>query len=182
MGNVDFKICTQIAIAGMASAVIGALLLSNLSLAVAKPLVRIILITMGGLILYRHLYNYKIEGALSNKKAAILGFVAGLLDTLGGGGWGPIGTPSLILSGSDPNKAVGTIEFTEPFVSLAAVVTFGVTLGFENFMWERTIPMIVGGFIITPIAGWVTSRLPKRWLGTLIGVWLIGLNIYGFLA
>ena len=137
---------------------------------------------MGFLVFYRHAFKYEITGSLSDNKAMLLGFTAGFLDTLGGGGWGPIGTPSLILSGSEPNKAVGTIEFTEPFVSLAAVITFGVTIGFESFMWNMTIPMIIGGLILTPIAGWITSKLPKRWLGILIGIWLIGLNIYGLLA
>jgi len=182
LGNVDWKICSRILIPGVVSAVIGALLLSSLSLNIAKPLVRIILIGMGGIVLYKHTFDYNITGSLSERKATILCFAAGLLDTMGGGGWGPIGTPSLILSGSDPKKAVGTIEFTEPFVSLAAVLTFGVTIGFENFMWNITIPMIIGGFILTPIAGYLTSRLPKRWLGILIGVWLIGLNVYGLLS
>ncbi len=181
MGNVDWKICKSILVPGVISAVLGALLLSSLSLNVAKPLVRVILIGMGALVLYRHLFNYNITGSLSPNQAGMLGFAAGFIDTIGGGGWGPIGTPSLILSGSDPKKAVGTIEFTEPFVSLAAVLTFGVTVGFENFMWNITIPMIIGGFILTPIAGYVTSKIPKRWLGILIGVWLIGLNIYGLI-
>ena len=182
LGNVDWKLVTKMAIPGVISAVLGASLLSWLSLSVAKPLVRIILIGMGFLVFFRHAFKYEITGSLSDNKAMLLGFTAGFLDTLGGGGWGPIGTPSLILSGSEPNKAVGTIEFTEPFVSLAAVITFGVTIGFESFMWNMTIPMIIGGLILTPIAGWVTSKLPKRWLGILIGIWLIGLNIYGLLA
>ena len=181
MGNVDWKICKNIMIPGIISAVLGAILLSRLSLNVAKPLVRLILIGMGAIVLYRHVFNYSVTGSLSPNQAGLLGFAAGFLDTLGGGGWGPIGTPSLILSGSDPKKAVGTIEFTEPFVSLAAVLTFGVTVGFENFMWNITIPMILGGLILTPIAGYMTSKIPKRWLGILIGVWLIGLNIYGLI-
>lgn len=182
LGNVDWKLVTRMAIPGIISAVLGASLLSWLSLSVAKPLVRIILIVMGFMVFYRHAFKYEIKGSLSGNQAILLGFTAGFLDTLGGGGWGPIGTPSLILSGSKPNKAVGTIEFTEPFVSLAAVITFGVTIGFESFMWNMTIPMIIGGLILTPIAGWVTSKLPKRWLGILIGIWLIGLNIYGLIA
>ena len=46
----------------------------------------------------------------------------------------------MILTGSEPRKAIGTVEFTEPFVSLAAVLTFGFTLGFESFLWNITIP------------------------------------------
>jgi len=182
LGNVDWKLVWKMAIPGIISAVIGASILSWLSLAIAKPIVRLILILMGFIVFYRHAFKYEINGNLSDNKAMLLGFTAGFLDTLGGGGWGPIGTPSLILSGSDPKKAVGTIEFTEPFVSIAAVLTFGVTIRFESFLWNMTIPMIIGGLILTPIAGWVTSKIPKRWLGILIGIWLMGLNVYGILS
>ncbi len=183
LGNVDWRICLRLAVPGIVSAVLGALLLSWLSLATAKPLVRVILLGMGGLVFYRHAFEYRPTSiGLSSNKALLLGFVAGFLDVLGGGGWGPIGTPSLILSGSDPRKAVGTIEFTEPFVSLAAVITFGFTIGFESFLWNMTVPMIIGGVILTPIAGYVTARIPRRALGMLIGVWLIALNLYGLLG
>ena len=182
MGNVDWKLVQTMAIPGIISAVIGASILSWLSLSIAKPVVRIILILMGFIVFYRHVFKYEINGSLKKGQAIFLGFAAGFLDTLGGGGWGPIGTPSLILSGSDPCKAVGTIEFTEPFVSLAAVLTFGATIGFDSFMWDLTIPMIIGGLILTPVAGWLTSKIPKRWLGILIGIWLMALNIYGLLS
>ncbi len=182
MGNVDWKLVWKIAIPGVIAAILGASILSWLTLGIAQPLIRIILATMGFIVFYRHAFKYEINPKLNDNHALIIGFTAGFLDTLGGGGWGPIGTPSLILSGSEPRKAVGTIEFTEPFVSLAAVITFGLTLGFEQFLWNMTIPMIIGGLILTPIAGWVTSKLPYRWLGAFIGVWLMVINIYGLLV
>ena len=42
--------------------------------------------------------------------------------------------------------------------------------------------MIIGGFILTPIAGWLAKKTPKRMLGILIGLWLIILNVYGLIA
>lgn len=45
-----------------------------------------------------------------------------------------------------------------------------------------TLPIIVGGFILTPIAAFLTAKIPRRTLGILIGLWLIGLNLYGLLA
>ena len=182
LGNVDRSLVWKIAVPGVVAAVLGASVLSWLALEVAQPLIRVILFTMGAIVLYRHAFKYKINKKLEDHHAVILGFTAGFLDTLGGGGWGPIGTPSLILSGSEPRKAVGTIEFTEPFVSLAAVITFGMTLGFDQFLWNITLPMILGGLVLTPVAGWVTSKLPHRWLGIIIGVWLMAINLYGLLA
>jgi uncharacterized membrane protein YfcA len=182
LGNVDKEIWLRMAVPGVLSAVLGASVLSWMSLASAKPIVRVTLILMGGVVLYRHTIKYRIRKVkLKDKEAMALGFVAGFIDVLGGGGWGPIGTPSLILSGSDPKKAVGTIEFTEPFVSLAAVITFGFTIGFEEFMWNLTMPMILGGLILSPVSGYLVTKIPRKWLGILIGVWLIALNLYGLL-
>ncbi|HUS77462.1 MAG TPA: hypothetical protein VM050_02190 [Patescibacteria group bacterium] len=83
--------------------------------------------------------------------------------------------------GARARKAVGVIEFTEPIISLTAVLTFGLLLGFENFMWDMTLPMIAGGVILTPVASYLTSKMPKKLLGILIGLWLVALNVWGLL-
>ena len=182
LGNVDKRIWLHLLLPGVFSAVLGSLFLSWLSLKLAKPLVRGILLCMGLIVFYRHAFRYRpARIQLSSRGAVLLGFIAGFLDVTGGGGWGPIGTPTLIITGSEPRKAVGTVEFTEPFVSLAAVLTFGFTLGFKSFMWNITFPMIIGGFILTPIAGLLAKKTPRRTLGILIGLWLMFLNVYGLL-
>jgi uncharacterized membrane protein YfcA len=101
--------------------------------------VRIGLIIMGMMILYEHIKpgttrNW-IRKEMNRTRATILGFIAAFVDVAVGGGWGPLGTPALILAGEEPRNAVGVIEFTEPVISLAAVLTFGMILGFESFMW-----------------------------------------------
>lgn len=182
LGNVDLKISRHILLPGILASVLGAVFVSGLSLKVAKPFVQVGLLVMGLYILYRHIGEYKPRtGGMGKRKAMLLGFVAAFIDVAVGGGWGPLGTPALILSGEEPKKAVGTIEFTEPIISIVAVLTFGVTLGFEKFMWNMTIPMILGGLILTPVASVLTSRMPRRLLGSLIGVWLIILNVYGLM-
>jgi uncharacterized membrane protein YfcA len=182
LGNVDFRISRHLLVPGIFASVLGALFLSGLSLGVAKPLVQVVLILMGLFILYRHIVDYSPgTGGMEKRKAMILGFVAAFVDVAVGGGWGPLGTPALILSGEEPKKAVGIIEFTEPIISLTAVITFGFTLGFEKFMWNMTLPMILGGFILTPIASVLTSKMPRRLLGVLIGLWLVALNLWGLM-
>ena len=111
LDNIDKRIWIQLLIPGVLSAVMGALFLSWLSLKVAKPLVRIILLCMGVIVFYRHAFKYRAARIqLFSRGAALLGFVASFLDVTGGGGWGPIGTPTLILTGSEPRKVVSTIE------------------------------------------------------------------------
>ena len=185
LGNVDLRLSRHLLLPGIVASVLGAVFLSGLNLAVAKPFVRVGLIVMGLMILYEHIRPGSskswIRGEMTKKRATILGFIAAFVDVAIGGGWGPLGTPALILSGEEPRKAVGVIEFTEPVISLTAVLSFGFLLGFDSFMWDMTIPMIVGGVILSPVASYLTSKMPKKLLGILIGLWLVALNVWGML-
>lgn len=185
LGNVDIRLSKHLLIPGIVASVLGAIFLSGLNLSVAKPFVRVGLIIMGAMIIYEHIRPGMSKNWMRKKmnktRATVLGFIAAFVDVACGGGWGPLGTPALILAGEEPRKAVGVIEFTEPMISIAAVLTFGFILGFESFMWDVTVPMIIGGVILTPFASYLTSKMPKKLLGILIGLWLVLLNVWGLL-
>lgn len=181
-GNVDLVISKHLLIPGIIASALGAVFISGLSLGVAKPMVKVALILLGLGIIYQSAFGVKARRSLNKRQAMALGFIAAFVDVAVGGGWGPIGTPALILSGEEPRKAVGVIEFTEPIISLTAVLSFGAILGFEQFMWDIALPMILGGVILTPIAAHITKRLPPRHLGMAIGTWLVALNLWGLLA
>lgn len=182
LGNVDLRVSKHLLLPGIPAAVLGAVFVSGLSLKMAKPFVQCTLLLLGLYILYRHFKDYDPKpGGMNKNRAMLLGFVASFIDVAVGGGWGPLGTPALILAGEEPRKAVGVIEFTEPIISLVAVLTFGFTLGFEKFMWNMVIPLIIGGWILTPVASIITTKMPRRLLGILIGIWLIVLNLWGLL-
>jgi len=188
LGNVRKDLLVPLLICGTIGAVLGAAGLSFLTLTMAKPFVASILLCMGMVILIKFLFRWKKGGKSSSspeskkvnyskKKLAILGFVAGFIDASGGGGWGPILTPAFIATGSNPRKAVGTVEFTEPIISVATFVTFGLIIGFESFLWNIVLPIMIGGIILTPIAAYVCSKTPRRLLGILVGLWVAALNI-----
>ena len=184
-GNVRKDLLVPLLVCGTIGAVLGAAGLALLTLEAAKPIVASVLLCMGLVILFKFLFRWKKvevsssteERKYSSKKIALLGFVAGFVDAAGGGGWGPILTPAFVASGSDPRKAVGTVEFTEPIVSVATLVTFGLIIGFETFLWNIVVPIVIGGIILTPIAAYVTSKTPRRLLGILVGLWVATLNI-----
>jgi len=187
-GNVRKDLLVPLLICGTIGAILGASGLSFLTLNAAKPIVALILLCMGLAILIKFLFRWKKGGNSSSslkskkinysrKKLAVLGFVAGFIDASGGGGWGPILTPSFVATGSTPKKAVGTVEFTEPFISIATFITFGLIIGFESFLWNIVLPIIIGGIILTPIAAYVCSKTPRRILGILVGLWVAALNI-----
>lgn len=176
--NIETKLVLPLIIPGIIGAALGAICLSWISTELAKPLIGLILLSMGMIILTRHLKKSPtFKRKIPAKLIPLLGFFAAFIDVTGGGGWGPICTPTFILNGSDPEKAVGTVEATEPFVSFTAMITFGLLIGFETFLWNIVIPILIGGIILSPIAAWTTKKVPKRALGILIGIWITFLSI-----
>ena len=146
-----------------------------------KPWVAGLLLVMGCLIVYRFFTRkeWGVAGKqLSRPRMTILGLVAGFLDAVGGGGWGPVATPSLILAeSSEPHEVVGSVNVVEFFVTLAETVTFALTIGLKAFRWDIVAALLVGGVIAAPVAAWLCKRLPHRMMGILIGALLILLNV-----
>ena len=100
------------------------------------------------------------------------------MDAVGGGGWGPIATPGLILTGDhEARKVVGSVNMVEFFVTIAEVVTFILVLGPERFRWDIVGALLIGGVVAAPLAAFLCKRLPHRMLGILIGIALIGFNL-----
>jgi len=87
-----------------------------------------------------------------------IGFVAGFLDASGGGGWGPVATSTLIGSGHAPRIAVGSVNTTEFFVTIAAATTFFVELGASP--WKELVALVVGGLLAAPLGGWARQAYP----------------------
>ena len=52
------------------------------------------------------------------------------MDAIGGGGWGPVGTTSLLASGRlEPRKVVGSIDTSEFVVAVGGSLGFLLALG-----------------------------------------------------
>ena len=101
--NVHKPTMLKLAIPGSISAFIGAGVLTFIHGDYIKPFIALFLLSMGFYILYQFLFKRAHEhhhhvGDLSSFKVIPQGFVAGFLDAIGGGGWGPVNTPLLLSS------------------------------------------------------------------------------------
>jgi hypothetical protein len=180
-GNVDWRTVSILAIPGFVGAFLGATLLSNLDAAVAKPLVAVILLSLGFYVVYRFLRlggaRPTFKGRPSAAFLAPMGLVAGTLDAVGGGGWGPVGTTSLLSSGRlEPRKVVGSIGASEFVVAVGASLGFLVGLGSAGINWGFAVALLAGGVIAAPIAAWLVRHLAPRVLGTAAGGLIILTN------
>ena len=187
-GNVDWKKIIWLAIPGGVGAFFGAVVLvSVISAEAAEPIVAIFLFSLGVYILARFSFRRRekpvIVRPISGGFLAPLGLVAGFLDAAGGGGWGPISTPTLLSSGRmEPRKIVGTVDTSEFVVALAASIGFLLTLSFAEVPWGVVGALLVGGLVAAPIAAWIVRHLNARVLGTAVGGFILLVNANTFLG
>jgi uncharacterized protein len=173
-GNVDWRVVAKVGVPGAIGSFAGATVLSNLSTAVAAPVMSLILLALGVYILLRFtlwgLNRKNLGKPMRSRFLAPLGLVAGFVDATGGGGWGPVGTPALLASGRmEPRKVIGSIDTSEFLVALAASLGFLFALGDQgvNFVWVAG--LLLGGLVAAPIAAWLVRHIPPRLLGSLVG-------------
>ena len=186
LGNIDWRIVSIIAVPGGIGAFIGATLLSNLDADTAIPIVSVILLVLGVYVLWRFLAlggrRPQFKGRLSATFLMPLGAVGGVLDAVGGGGWGPVGTTSLLSSGRvEPRKVVGSIDTSEFVVAVGGSVGFLLALGSEGVNWGWAGALMIGGVIAAPIAAWLVKIMPARILGVAAGGLIVLTNIQTFM-
>lgn len=170
LGNVDWRTVGIIAVPGGLGAFAGATFLSNIDGDTAKPWIGALLLALGVYVIWRFLVlggrRPQFRGRLSPGFLVPLGVVAGLTDAIGGGGWGPVGTTSLLSSGRlEPRKVVGSIDTAEFVVALGGSLGFLFALGSQGIEWGFALALLVGGVIAAPFAAWLVKHLPARVLG-----------------
>jgi uncharacterized protein len=180
-GNVDWRTVGILAVPGGVGAFFGATFLSSLDGDVAKPWVALLLLSLGFYVLYRFLRLGGRRPQFKSRPSAFflapMGVVAGVMDAIGGGGWGPVGTTSLLSSGRlEPRKVVGSIDTSEFVVAVGASLGFLVGLGSQGINFAWALALLAGGVIAAPIAAWIVRHLAARVLGVAAGGFIVLTN------
>lgn len=196
-GNVNWWVVLSLGVPGAVGALIGSLLLSNLSLEAASPVTATLLILIGLNLLWRFSIRRLVlpQGAVRRvvtvaavgaqtspwKKLGLygLGLTGGFIDSTGGGGWGPVVTSTLLtLSHKEPRKVIGTVNAAEFLVTLSA------TVGFIIGMWPEIIRnvgyiavLLIGGVLGAPLGAWLVTKVNPTILGGLVGTVIVVTNL-----
>ncbi len=185
-GNVDWSKILWMAIPGGVGAFFGAIAVSYVAAELAAPFVAVFLFSLGVYILARFSFRRREKPvrvkAIPGRFLGPLGLFAGFMDAAGGGGWGPISTPTLLSSGRmEPRKVIGTVDTSEFVVAFAASVGFLLALSLSEIPWGITGALLAGGVVAAPIAAWVVRILPMRILGTAVGGIILLTNMRTFI-
>ena len=173
-GNVDRKLLVRLAIPGMIGGAIGAYALTELPGDSLKPFISAYLLLLGVFIVWKALAVRPLE-APQPRAVAPLGFFGGVVDAIGGGGWGPIVTSTLLGQGTTPRYAIGSVNMAEFFVTLTISTTFFLTVGLS--LWPIIVGLIIGGVIAAPFAAVATKHIPDQVLMLLVGCVVVLLSL-----
>lgn len=180
-GNVHWRTVLLLGFPGAAGAYLGATFLSSVDGERFAPVTAAILLVLGGYMVARFAFGMVRRPAdpatLRPRFLVPLGLAGGVVDAIGGGGWGPLTTPTLMTVGRmEPRRAIGSVSLAEMLVAIAASVGFLAHLDGEHFDGRAVAALLAGAVVVAPFAAWVVRVLPARVLGTFVGGLILVLN------
>lgn len=183
--NVEWRLLLPLAIAGVIGGVLGAYVLTGLEASTIKPFVVAYLALVGVWILWRAGHDIR-PRRLPTWVTGPLGLVGGFLDAIGGGGWGPTVTSSMVGAGQEPRRAIGTVNTAEFFLTVAISATFVWALVSGHWKEAGALQnhaaavagLVVGGLIAAPFAGLIVKKAPRKVLTYAVGGLLIVLALF----
>lgn len=175
--NVNKNLMLKLMVPGIIGGVAGAWLLVSFQSRVLDMVIDVYLIVMGCVIFSK---VFKKNKAAKEFGSFIygLGFVGGLTDAMGGGGWGPVVTSTLIASDHEPGKTIGTVNTAEFFVTIAETTTFVAMMGDFHSYYTIILGLIIGGVAAAPLGAILCKKIPVKVMLFTVGILVIVLNLY----
>lgn len=184
--NIDWRTVGILALPGAIGAGSGAYALTAVGANLSTVWVGGVLFLLGLYVLLRFAFfgmgELVTTQRLRVRFLAPLGLLAGFVDATAGGGWGPLGTTTLLSSGRlEPRKVVGSVAASELAVALAASVGFLGALSGTRFDSSVLLGLLAGGVVAAPLAAWLVRKMPARVLGTAAGGLIVVTNAHTML-
>lgn len=180
-GNVDPKVLVRVALPGAIGGFVGAVILTSISLEAAKSSMAGLLIFFGLVILARFGFGLRIiptpKSGHTARWLSPIGLLGGFVDATGGGGWGPVVTPSLMtVTSHEPRRVVGTTNAAEFVVALSVSTGFVTGAAHHDIPWLPVLGLVLGGVLVAPVAARLAGRLPHAPMGAMVGGLVILVN------
>ncbi len=164
---------------GIAGALVGVYVVVNFDSKIIKPYVSGYLLLMGLYILFRAFRRYQLKIVQSLKEIPYLGFIAAFVDSIGGGGWGPVLTTTMLGQGRDPRTTIGTVNSAEFFITIVSGSAFFAIVGLQKL--RNCYRLDIGWVFISPLAAKFVKHVPHKILFVLVGLLISGLSIFNLI-
>jgi hypothetical protein len=175
LGNVDKSLFLRLLGPGILGAIIGTVLVTQIDGKVLKPFISGYLVLMGIYILIKALRYFK-PPAQAPRHAGKLALFGAFVDTVGGGGWGPVVTTTLIGSGSNPRLTIGSVNFAEFFIAVTSAASFSFLV--PTSPWVLVAGLAFGGFFAAPFAAMLCKALHARLMLSLVGTLIVAISLF----
>jgi uncharacterized protein len=173
-GNINKKLVKHLLIPGVLGSITGAYLLSDvINGDVIKPFIAVYMIILAVIIIKKALKKNIVKK--KTKKLSVLAVFGGFMDSVGGGGWGPIVTSTLLGRGRNPRYTIGSVNAAEFAISFASGITFMLFGGIHG--WQVIIGLILGGVISAPLAAFLVNKIKRKPMMIAVGILIILLSL-----
>lgn len=172
VGNVDWRVMVAIGVPGAFGGFVGAVVLTTVASSASRLWMATILFVLGLVIVARFGFGRSLFPVIQARTRHLwpVGLIGGLVDATGGGGWGPVATPSLlILTKHEPHRVVGTVNAAEFLVAVSASLGFLFGAEESGVPWAAVLGLVVGGALVAPFAARMAHRAPTAILGVCVG-------------
>ncbi|MFA6916784.1 MAG: sulfite exporter TauE/SafE family protein [Parachlamydiales bacterium] len=172
LGNVDKSLFFKLLVPGIIGAILGAFMLTYIDGSVIKPIIAVYLLVMGFIIISKAFTVFPPVAVTHH--LIPLGFGGAFMDAIGGGGWGPIITSTLLARGLDARTTIGSVNACEVFIATTVSITFflsNVIIG-----WQVIAALALGGAIASPFGALLCKYIPVKVLLLTVGFLIIGLS------
>lgn len=174
LGNINKKLAKALALPAIIGAVAGALLLSYVGeryATITKPFIALYTMYLGIRILQNAFTKRDSNSKMKNVNITALGLIGGFIDSVGGGGWGPLVTGTFIKNGHTPRYVIGSSTFAKCILTVASAITFIFTIGIHH--WNIVAGLLIGGIVTAPFSAMLTSKLPTKKMFIAVGIVVI---------
>ena len=176
-GNVQRRLFLALVVPGVIGAVLGATALAHMPPIWIRYFLTPYLLAMGLFLVWR-ISRRKERRLEVPRGTSALGFVAGLRDAAGGGGWSALTVTTMVARGQEPRMVIGSVHLAKCVVSLAASITFLLSIGQSKL--HVVLGLILGGVLAAPFGAWLVRRLPPRVSTLMAGLTVLALGAYNF--
>ena len=173
--NVDWHVFARLVVPGIIGSLCTAWLFLLLNPAVLRPVLFVYVAAIGAYLMWwapRRAHTFR-----RIRLVGPLGFVGGVFDASGGGGWGPLVTGNLLAQGMTPKMAVGTANAAEFFVTVTILAVFTGALGTKTFTTPAA-GLLIGSVVAAPLGAWLTKRIAPAALLRMVGALLIVTSVW----